>query len=150
MKRGRLSPKVNLTVEERKQLESMVSSLTLAQGLAKRAKLVLLSADGMNDVEISKKIDWTRETVGKWRRRYLKQGLQGLYDELRPGRPRTILEDDVADLIHKTLHTRPENGTHWSCRTMAEAYFFFQIYREPCLEHFFGKAAFAKEFQAVK
>ena len=61
----------------------------------------------------------TRETTGKWRKRYLERGIQGLYDELRPGKPRTIDDEKVAELIQATLQRTPEGQTHWSVRTLA-------------------------------
>jgi AraC-like DNA-binding protein len=58
--------------------------------------------------------------VGKWRIRFLEQRINGLYDEVRPGKPRTIDDERLAQLIHKTLHTQPADGsTHWSVRTIA-------------------------------
>ena len=61
----------------------------------------------------------TNATVGKWRGRFLKEGVSGLHDELRPGRPRPIRDERVAQLVHKTLKTKPRGGTHWSLRQMA-------------------------------
>ena len=61
----------------------------------------------------------TNATVGKWRRRFLEQGVSGLHDELRPGRPRPISDERVAQLVRKTLKTKPKAGTHWSLRQIA-------------------------------
>ena len=58
-------------------------------------------------------------TVGKWRRRFLKDRCDGLLDEARPGRPRTINDDQVAAVIERTLRTTPADATHWSIRSMA-------------------------------
>ena len=58
--------------------------------------------------------------MGVWRQRYLDRGLEGLHDELRPGRPRSIADEQIAELINTTLRTEPEAGTHWSCRTLAK------------------------------
>ena len=61
-------------------------------------------------------------TVGKWRKRYLEQGLEDLHDELRLGRPRTYEDEGVAEVINRTLQTRPTDGsTHWSDRSLAVA-----------------------------
>ena len=58
-------------------------------------------------------------SVGKWRRRFLKDRCDGLLDEARPGRPRTITDDQVAAVIGRTLRTTPTDATHWSIRAMA-------------------------------
>ena len=110
-----------LSDEELSQLEALASSRSLAHALVLRARVVLLSARGQTNAQIAQRLGWTRATVGKWRRRYLEQGIQGLHDELRPGRPRSIGDERVATLVSQTLKTVPENGAHWSCRTMAEA-----------------------------
>jgi len=61
----------------------------------------------------------TGATAGKWRRRFIERRINGLYDELRPGKPRSIDDERVADLINKTLHTKPADGaTHWSVRSI--------------------------------
>ena len=117
--RGRRAPAIVLTEDERGQLESYVRSRSIPSGLSRRFRIVLLSADGLNNMEISKKIGVSRASVGKWRKRYLDKGLEGLHDELRPGRPRSVSDERVAEVIHRTLESRPEAATHWSTRTMA-------------------------------
>ncbi len=61
----------------------------------------------------------TRGKVGKLRRRFVEPGMSGLHDELRPGRPRPISDERVAQLVRKTLKSRPQGGTHWSIREIA-------------------------------
>jgi putative transposase len=119
-KRGRSVAPIKLTVQERDELESYVRSRSMPSGLSRRFTIVLLAADGMGNKEISEKIDLSRASVGKWRKRYLEKGLEGLHDELRPGRPRSVSDETVAELIHKTLKGHPEGATHWSTRSMAE------------------------------
>jgi len=104
----------------RDELQSMVRSRSLSQGLTRRAKIVLLAADGVSNKEIAEQLGLSRPTVGLWRKRFLEQGLIGLYDELRPGAPRSISDEQVLALIRKTLETKPKNGTHWSCRSIAK------------------------------
>jgi len=70
--------------------------------------------------EIARQLGLTNATVGKWRRRFVEQGVAGLHDELRPGRPRPISDERVARLVRKTLETKPKYGTHWSIRQMAD------------------------------
>lgn len=82
---------------------------------------MLWSGDGLSSLEIAERLDWSKATVGKWRQRFVKDRMQGLYDELRPGRPRTISDDKVASLLRRTLRTAPPAGTHWSVRQAAEA-----------------------------
>jgi len=118
-KRGRSAPAVSFTDEERDQLESYVRSRSLPSGLSTRFRIILLAADGLGNKEISEKVGLSRASVGKWRTRYTEKGLEGLHDELRPGRPRSISDEKVAELLHTTLETRPEVATHWSTRTMA-------------------------------
>ena len=77
------------------------------------------SASGKTNLEIAQQLEVTEATVGKWRRRYLQQGVSGLHDELRPGRPRPISDERVAQLVRKTLKTKPQGGTHWSIRQIA-------------------------------
>jgi putative transposase len=118
-KRGRSAPAITLTSEERDQLQSYVRSRSMPSGLSRRFRIVVLAADGLSNMEISEKIGLSRASVGKWRKRYIQNGLQGLHDELRPGRPRSVADEKVAELIHKTLKTQPEGMTHWSTRTIA-------------------------------
>ena len=120
MPRGR--PRAVLTVSEpdRQQLEAVARSRSLPSGLVRRARIVLLSAEGLANKEIAARLEVSEPTVGKWRRRFSAQGIQGLHDELRPGRPRSIDDERVAELINTTLHAAPpQEATHWSCRTMA-------------------------------
>jgi transposase len=85
-----------------------------------RARIVLAAATGEPNSEIAKRLQLTRATIGKWRARFLERRINGLYDELRPGKPRTIDDERVAELIKTTLHTKPADGsTHWSVRAVA-------------------------------
>jgi putative transposase len=115
-----IARKVALNGEQRAQLESFAASRSLPHAQVERAKIVLKAAQGMKNIQIAKHLSTTRETVGKWRRRFMEQGIEGLYDELRPGRPRSIEDERLAALIRRTLKTKPEDGTHWSCRAMAK------------------------------
>lgn len=109
-----------LTECQRKQLESFAASRSLPHSLVVRARSVLQAADGATNGAIAKRLQLTRVTVGKWRKRFVDRGIEGLYDELRCGRPRTVEAERIASLISETLAKRPEGSTHWSCRTMAK------------------------------
>jgi len=117
---GRPVPPVILTAKMKEQLTSLAGSRSFPHGLVRRAKIILMAADGMSNQAIAQKTHLSRPTVGLWRKRFIEQGLEGLYDELKPGGPRSISDERVARLIRKTLKTQPKNGTHWSCRAIAE------------------------------
>ncbi|MEM2117325.1 MAG: helix-turn-helix domain-containing protein, partial [Thermoplasmata archaeon] len=119
MRTGRPKPPIKLSKEEFAQLNSISNSRSLPHGLVNRARIVLMAAEGATNREIAQKVQLSPQMVCKWRQRYLQQGLSGLHDELRPGRPRSISDEKVALLIRKTLQTKPKDGTHWTIRSMA-------------------------------
>ncbi len=120
MGRGRPLKPIMLSSETRAELESLANSRTLPHGQVRRAKIILTSAEGRSNKVIAGAVGLSVQSVGKWRKRFLEQGLMGLYDERRPGRPRTIRDEKITTLIQKTLKTTPKDGsTHWSCRSMA-------------------------------
>ena len=119
MAMGRPKTALVLDAEQREQVESLANSRSLPAGLVSRAKIVLWSASGKTNLEIAQQLEMTNATVGKWRRRFLEQGIAGLHDELRPGRPRPISDERVARLVRKTLKTKPKGRTHWSIRQVA-------------------------------
>jgi transposase len=110
---------VELTETEREQLESWSRRHTSAQTLAQRSRIVLLAADGLRTGEICDRLGVHRNTVAKWRGRFLAERLAGVLDEPRPGRPRTVTDAQVDEVITKTLESTPKNATHWSTRSMA-------------------------------
>ena len=117
---GRPMPPVVLDEEIREQLESMTRSRSLAHGLVRRAEIVLLAADGWANQDIAQALQVNPATVSKWRRRFIDRGINGLYDEVRPGAPRSVKDERVAEVLYKTLNADPPGEqTHWSVRTMA-------------------------------
>jgi putative transposase len=119
MAMGRPKAQLVLRPEQREQLEGLASSRSLPAGLVSRARIILLSASGKTNMQIARQLGLTKATVGKWRRRFLEQDVSGLHDELRPGRPHPISDERVAQLVRKTLETKPKGGTHWSIRQIA-------------------------------
>ena len=111
----------DLTAEERHVLERWAKRPTTAQALAMRSKIILEAATGDSDLIVAQRLGTTRETVGKWRRRFMRGRCDGLLDDPRPGKPRTISDEDVESVIRKTLEEVPRNATHWSTRSMAKA-----------------------------
>lgn len=120
MSRGRPKAQLILSDEERVQLNAIARSRSMSAALTLRARIVLACAEGRSNSAVAEHLQVTDATVGKWRRRFLDQRIEGLHDELRPGPPRTIDDERVAELINKTLHTKPADGsTHWSVRSIA-------------------------------
>ena len=110
---------ITLSVDERAQLESWTRRRTSAAGLAMRSRIVLAAAEGGSNTEIAARLGLARSTVTTWRNRFAEQRLDGLVDEPRPGRPRTVSDARVEELITATLETAPRDATHWSTRSMA-------------------------------
>lgn len=108
-----------LSDEERAQLEAWARRPKSAQALALRSRIVLATAEGGSNVEVGERLGVDRGTVRKWRTRFALDRLEGLLDEPRPGRPRTITDEQVEAVITKTLESTPKNATHWSTRSMA-------------------------------
>lgn len=119
MARGpKLEPLV-LTDAEVAQLTAWSRRPKTAHALAERAKIILASATGASHAEVASACGVYRNTVAKWRTRFLTQRLDGLLDAPRPGAPRTITDGAVERVVRKTLEERPTEATHWSTRTMA-------------------------------
>jgi len=120
MRRSVLEPVV-LSDDERETLVRWARRPKSAQALALRCRIVLACADGGHVIEVAERLGVNSHTVGKWRRRFLTDRLDGLHDEPRPGTPRTISDDEVEAVIVKTLEETPVDATHWSTRSMAKA-----------------------------
>ena len=110
---------IELSEDERARLESWSRRRTTAQALALRSRIVLAAADGLSNLEIAERLAVSRQTVSKWRNRFAELRLDGLLDEPRPGRPRTISDEQVEAVVIKTLETKPKDATHWSTRSLA-------------------------------
>src|SRR3954468_14051893 len=115
-----LGTPIELSDQERVRLEAWARRRSSAQALAQRSRIVLLAADGRKNVEIARELGVHRPMVTKWRNRFAEQRLDGLADEPRPGRPRTITDEQVEEVIVRTLETTPKDATHWSTRSMAK------------------------------
>ena len=112
---------LTFTDEQQDQLSGIAHSATLPYALVQRARMILASAEGLTNAAVARRVGVTPQTVGKWRRRFRAAGIQGLHDELRPGRPRTYDDDKVAAVISRALRETPDAATHWSTRTLARA-----------------------------
>lgn len=116
---GRPLATLVLSDEEQQELQALARRRKTAQALALRARIVLAAASGKSNTEVAAELQLSLATVGKWRKRYVEQRMDGLHDEPRPGKPRTITDEQVAEVVTKTLETKPQNATQWSTRSMA-------------------------------
>lgn len=118
---GKAAASITLTDAERRELERLSRRRKTGQGLARRARIVLLAAEGLENKQIAQEVKATANTVGLWRNRFAERRFEGLHDEPRPGAPREIGDEAVAEIVRRTLEETPPGATHWSLRSMAAA-----------------------------
>jgi transposase len=118
---GKLAVAIELSASERRELESLARAHKTGQAMARRARIILAAAGGLENKVICAEVGADANTVSKWRRRFAAHRLDGLLDEPRPGTPRTIGDDAIAETIRLTLEATPAGATHWSLRSMAKA-----------------------------
>jgi transposase len=121
MRTGRPKQALILTDEERDRLQSLAHRAPSQPLLARRARLVLARAEGLDNKTVARKMRASLGMVGKWRSRFLKARLEGLYDEPRPGAPRKVSDAQVEQVVIQTLESTPRGQTHWSTRGLATA-----------------------------
>jgi transposase len=114
-----VATRIELSDDERAQLEAWARRRTSAQALALRSRIVLGAAEGLKNIEIAERLGTGRPMVTKWRNRFAVHRLDGLTDDPRPGRPRTVTDEQVEQVIVWTLESAPRDATHWSTRSMA-------------------------------
>src|SRR5512144_215730 len=113
--------RIELSDAERSELQARARRRKIARADAMRAEIVLLAADGMTNLVIAERLGITRVTVAMWRKRFAAKRLDGLVDAPRPGAPRQIGDDKIAEVVTTTLETMPAAATHWSTRSLARA-----------------------------
>lgn len=117
---GRPVRQFTLSDDERKELRHWLRRRQMPAVEQLRARIILLSEEGLSGVEIGKRVGVTTQTVSKWRTRFEENGIEGLSDFPRSGRPRTINDEKVAEVIEKTLGSKPPAASHWSTTLMAK------------------------------
>ena len=120
MRTGRPKQPLVLTEEERERLQSLAHRSRSQPLLARRARVVLACAEGLDNKTVSRRLRCSLGMVGKWRARFLQARLEGLYDEPRPGTPRKVSDDQVEQVVIQTLESTPRGQTHWSTRELAK------------------------------
>ena len=121
MRTGRPKQALILTDEERDRLQSLAHRARSQSLLARRARVVLACAEGLDNKTVARKMRVSLGMVGKWRARFLQARLEGLYDEPRPGAPRKVSDAQVERVDIQTLESTPRGETHWSTRGLAKA-----------------------------
>src|SRR5437868_294921 len=121
MRTGRPKAPLLLTAEEQRELQSLAHRSRSAPALARRARVVLACATGEDNKTVARRLRTVAATVGKWRTRFVEQRMAGLYDEPRPGTPRNITDEQIEQVVVRTLESTPRGATHWSTRAMAQA-----------------------------
>ena len=120
MRTGRPKQRLELSDRDRADLEAVIRSRSLPHGLVRRARMVLMSVDGKANHVIAEQLGVSQPTVSHWRRRFREHGISGLHGELRAGRPRSLDDERLAELINTALQSKPAERTHWSVRRLAE------------------------------
>lgn len=118
---GRRLAKLVLSEHERAELASLAARRKTGQAMALRARIVLHCATGLENRQVAAELRIDKATVGKWRRRFVERRMEGLQDEPRIGTPRTIEDARIEAVVVRTLESVPDNATHWSSRSMAQA-----------------------------
>ena len=149
MPRGRPLAPLEIGIQERETLERLVARRKTGQALAQRARLILGCAEGKSNKTVSAQEGLSPQTVGKWRRRFLERGLDGLLDEPRPGPPRKITNADVEKVVTLTLETTPDDATHWSTRFDGQPHRHEPERYQPYLESVLSSAPSLRDLQAV-
>jgi transposase len=112
-------PALEITAEERAELERRVRAHTTSQRMARRCRIVLLAAGGVANRRIAAEVSMSEQYVGRWRRRFEADRFAGLEDQPRSGRPRVYGHDDRLAIVAKATTQRPATDSHWSHRLLA-------------------------------
>jgi len=121
MRTGRPKQALILSDVERDRIQALAHRARSQPLLARRARVVLACAEGLDNKAVARKLRCSLGMVGKWRARFLKTRLEGLYDEPRPGAPRQVSDAQVEQVVIQTLESTPGGETHWSTRGLAKA-----------------------------
>lgn len=119
-KRGRPVIEIRLQPTEVEYLEGLLRKRNLPAGDARRARALLYLHEGKSNLEVARLVGACSQSVSTWRKRFKKEGIEGISEAPRPGAPRSIDDEQVQQVITRTLESKPKDATHWSTRTMAK------------------------------
>ena len=112
---------IELSEEQRQQLEKRARARSVSVRVAQRSKMILLAAAGLSDLKIGAELGVKRQTVARWRSRFIQMGIAGIEkDAPRPGRKPQIAAKRVQEIVRLTTQEKPADATHWSTRSMAQ------------------------------
>src|SRR5947207_9638994 len=111
--------RISISAADRQRLERLARDRNTPQKVVWRARIVLLASDGLTAEGIAAAVGKSLLTVRRWRRRYVAKGMDGLLkDATRPSRVKPLTPEKIEQVVHRTLHTKPPNATHWSLRSI--------------------------------
>src|SRR5258707_14601450 len=113
MRTGRPKALLTMSSEERAHLVAVTRSRSLPAALTLRAKIVLACEREPSNAAVATRLGVGPHTIGKWRNRFIADRIEGLYDEMRTGRPRTVEDEAGAGRSTKTPPRKAKTGTHW-------------------------------------
>lgn len=118
---GRPLVKLILSDAERSELRAILRRRSTPRSAARRARIVIECAKGLDSCDVAERLETSQQTVCKWRKRFVESRLNGLHDSPRSGAPRSVCDEDVAEIVRRTLTEKPKRATHWSTREMAKS-----------------------------
>lgn len=119
-KRGRPVIEITLNAAEIEYLQSLLRKRNLPAGEARRARALLHLDKGKSNLEVAHLVGACSQTVSSWRKRFAREGIEGVSEAPRSGAPRTIEDEQIQEVITLTLESKPKDATHWSTRSMAK------------------------------
>lgn len=119
-RRGRKAKIIVVNLEQKLELERLARRAQVNRAVSFRARIILLSSEGLPAQQVARQVRANLQTIYKWQRRFRSAGVNALYNEPKPGAPRKITDDKIEAVVVKTLQSRPQGATHWSTRMMAK------------------------------
>lgn len=149
MRTGRPKSTLKLSADEERELTSLAHRSRSVPALARRARIMLACAEGEDNKTVARRLRATPATVGKWRGRFVQDRVARLYDEPRPGAPRTITDEHVEQVVVRMLESTPRGVTHLEHSRNGQGHRAQSHDHQPHLARLWIAAAPHGDFQAV-